>query len=69
MLRMAGQWWHTPLIPAPGSKKQADLWEFEAILIHKAISRKPCLRGGGGEHKKLKISEWHSSVMWRFKSI
>ena len=35
LLRMmlAGQWWHTPLIPALGRQRQEDLCEFEANLV------------------------------------
>ena len=31
---LARQWWCTPLIPALGRQKQADLWEFEDSLAN-----------------------------------
>jgi hypothetical protein len=34
-----GQWWHMPLIPALGSQRQEDLWEFKASLVYRASSR------------------------------
>ena len=34
--KRAGQWWHTPLIPALGKHRQADLCEFEASLVNKS---------------------------------
>jgi hypothetical protein len=34
----AGQWWHMPLIPALGKKRQVDS-EFEASLVYKVSSR------------------------------
>ena len=32
----AGRWWHTPLIPALGRRRQVDLCEFEASLVYKS---------------------------------
>ena len=34
-----GQWWHTPLIPAPEIAEAGDLSEFETGLIYKSSSR------------------------------
>jgi hypothetical protein len=34
----AGQWWHTPLIPALGRQKQA-VYELEASLVYRVSSR------------------------------
>ena len=43
-------WWLTPLIPALGRQRQADLYEFQASLVYTVNSRlhsvyieKPCL--------------------------
>ena len=33
------QWWHIPLIPALGRKRQVDLCEFAASLVYKMNSR------------------------------
>ena len=35
----AGQQWHTPLSPALGSQRQADLCEFKASLVYRMSSR------------------------------
>ena len=37
----AGQWWHTPLVPAlgVGGQKQVALCQFKASLIYRASSR------------------------------
>jgi hypothetical protein len=49
MFTVAGQQWSTPLIPAMGRQRQADLCEVQASLVHRACSRtardtqKPCL--------------------------
>ena len=44
--------WRTLLIPALGRQRQADLYEFEASLVYRAVYRtgskateKPCLAG------------------------
>ena len=37
--KLAGQWYHTPLIPALGRQKLADLCEFEASLVYRSSSR------------------------------
>jgi hypothetical protein len=37
----AGQWWHTPLVPALWRQKQMDLCEFKASLVYRASSRHP----------------------------
>jgi hypothetical protein len=36
---LAGQWWHTPLIPAHGRQRQGELCEFEASLVYRVSSR------------------------------
>ena len=36
---VAKQWWHTPLIPALGRQKQANLREFQTSLVTRASSR------------------------------
>ena len=38
-LHLGGAWWHTPLIPARGKQKQADLCEFDTNLINIANYR------------------------------
>ncbi|CAO2578912.1 40S ribosomal protein S15a, partial [Lemmus lemmus] len=35
-VKLAGQWWLTPLLPALGRQRQADLCEFEASLVYKS---------------------------------
>ena len=35
----AGQWWHTPLIPALGWERMDDLCEFKANLVYRMSSR------------------------------
>jgi hypothetical protein len=35
----AGQWWHTPSIPALGRQRQLDLKEFKANLVYRVSSR------------------------------
>ena len=37
-IRVRG-WWHTPLIPAEGRLRQADLYEFEASLVYRVYFR------------------------------
>ena len=36
---IAGRWWCTPLVPALGRHRQADLWEFEARLAYRVSSK------------------------------
>jgi hypothetical protein len=49
-VKIARQWWHTPLIPALGRQKQADFWvqgqpglqsEFQDS---QSYTEKPCLK-------------------------
>ena len=35
-IKVAEQWWCTPLIPALGRQRQVDLCEFEASLVYKS---------------------------------
>ena len=35
----AGRWWRTPLMPALGRQRQADLCEFQASLVYRVSSR------------------------------
>ena len=37
--KWAGQWGHTPLIPALRKQRQADLCEFRACLVYRVSSR------------------------------
>ena len=37
--KRAGQWWHTPLIPALGRQRQVDLCECEASLVYRTSSK------------------------------
>lgn len=32
-------WWYTPLVPALGRQKQADIYEFEASLVYRPSSK------------------------------
>ncbi|CAO2623499.1 hypothetical protein LEMLEM_LOCUS17960 [Lemmus lemmus] len=32
------QWWRTPLTPALGRQRQADLCEFEASLVYREMT-------------------------------
>ena len=44
----AGRWWRTPLVPAPGRQRQAELCEFEARANSRAAQRNPV----SGKEKK-----------------
>ena len=37
--RIAGWWWHTPLIPGLGRQRQVDLCEFKVSLVYRVSSR------------------------------
>ena len=39
IIKLAGCWWHTPLIPALGSQRQEGIFEFEASLVYRASTR------------------------------
>jgi hypothetical protein len=55
MLAIAGQWWHTHLILAPGRQRQADFWVWgqpglqSEFQDSQGFTEKPCL-----EKKKRK---------------
>ena len=66
------QWWHTPLIPALGRPRQADLCEFEASLVYRVSSRtardtqrNPVSKNQNKETKKNKTALSHmQSLEW-----
>ena len=39
MIEVAGHWCCTPLIPALGKQRQADICEFKVNLVYKVSSR------------------------------
>lgn len=39
MVTLAGQWWHTPSIPALWRQRQEELCELETSLVYRVSSR------------------------------
>ena len=74
MSKLAGLWGCTPLIPALGRQRQADLCEFEASLVYRESSRtaraeKSCLKSKAKQHTHKKVCTLGELARWLSKCL
>ena len=62
----AGQWWHRPLIPLPGTQRQVDPCEFEASLSSRVSSRTARVTQKKKKNKKKPVLD-RSKVLYGLK--